>query len=98
MKLSDLYKMNLYGQDTFVSILPGSELIECIKLVAEYCRVNNTSSSLEFNGVTNRIESWVIPEQLEAIWYYGTSDVWYENQKIKQRDKKINTILDESKV
>lgn len=53
----------------FISVIPGAELKGCIEAVVKYCRDNNTSASLEFNGTTNRIESYASPSDLADIWY-----------------------------
>lgn len=77
----------------FISIIPGYELTECIKCVIQYCKENNTSEILEFNGQSNRIESYINAEDLARLWYYGASSNWYNEQKRQSRDNTINEIL-----
>lgn len=87
--------MNAYqiNNSQFISIMPGAELKDVIKEVVEWCKVNNTSATLDFNGCSNRIEHWIDPEALSHEWFHRPSDKWYQEQKIQNRDNKINEIL-----
>ncbi len=80
-------------KDKFIAIMPGTELTECIDLVVEYCKEYNTSASLEFNGKTNRIESWINSSELRDVWFQEIDNRWYNEQHVKSRDRKINVIL-----
>jgi len=77
----------------FISVIPGDELSECIGAVVEYCKENNTSAILEFNGTNNRVESWIVPKELANAWYSNPTDVWYQSRRMVMRDNKINEIL-----
>ncbi len=90
MNINDLYKVN----GKYISLIPGIELSECLKLLIAYCKENNTSTQLEFNGVVNRVESWVDPNELSKIWYSEVPDKWYDEQRIKSRDSKVDQIID----
>jgi hypothetical protein len=91
MELNNLFKIQ---EGYYASVIPGSELCECVEVVVVYCRENNTSAKLEFNGVVNRIESWINPIELYKVWYNNPSDKWYDEQKIKYRAKQIDKITD----
>lgn len=85
---------NLYKKDNkFISIIPGFELSECIEAVVGYCRENNTTAFLEFNGKSNRIESWIDPKKLADVWFTIIDGAWYDQQKRISRDEKIRTVL-----
>ena len=77
----------------FMSLIPGDELSDCIKAVVDYCKSNNTSATLEFNGVANKIEPWIDPKDLAIVWYSNPNDEWYLSRKVIMRDNKITQIL-----
>lgn len=89
MSINNLLREN----NNFTSIIPGAELTRTIEDIVKYCQENNVTSTLEFNGVTNRIESWIDPHKLANAWYKNPTDMWYQSQKMELRDKKINEIL-----
>ena len=89
MNISSLWNIE---PNKFVSIVPGAELKECIEAVVKYCRDNNVSALLEFNGVTNPIESYIDAKDLAEIWYTRPKDLWYQEQKAKNRNDKLNQL------
>lgn len=78
----------------FVSVMPGAELKDVIAEVIEWCKRNNTTATLDFNGCSNRVEHWVDAESLSHEWFHRPSDKWYQEQRITNRDNKINQILE----
>ena len=85
---------NLHQSDNhFASIYAGTELTEAITTVIQYCKEYNIVATLEFNGYINRIESWMEPKELVKVWYANTDESWYNEQRLKKRDNKINEII-----
>ena len=89
MKITDLYQRDT---NIFISIIPGQELGECIEAVIKHCVDNKTSATLEFNGVSNVIESYIDPKEMKRTWYQQPGSSWYQAQKIKNREIKIENL------
>ncbi len=95
MNINDLYRINNQGDmNRFVSLVPGTELSECLEAIINYCKENNTSAKLEFNGVINKVESWIDPAELANVWFDKVPKEWYDEQRVKQRDKRIDQVVD----
>lgn len=85
---------NLHKSDNhFSSLYAGTELKEAITTVVQYCEEYNVTATLEFNGYTNRIEYWIEPKDLCLVWYRTPDESWYNEQRLKKRDNKINEII-----
>lgn len=87
--IKNLHKL----ENHFASLYAGTELREAITSVVQYCKEYNVSATLEFNGYTNRIESWLDPFDMCLVWYTRPNEFWYNEQRLKKRDNKINEII-----
>ncbi len=93
MRIEELYRINPeLDPNYFSSLLPGQEISECISAVVDYCIENKTSATLSFNGIINRVESWIDPKELANVWYSRPTEIWYQSQRSLMRNHKIKEL------
>ncbi len=79
------------GHVQMASMTPGSHITQEIIQVIKYCRDNNVTATLEFNGTTNHVDKYSDADFLSKNWYHMSESLSEYKQRV--RNDKIDSIL-----